>query len=227
MDNDEREKYLADAGDEERKEAEREAIHAPSGGDEPILEEMLALEGVCPPEGSPRASTSSPPEPEGRPKKSPVSPKKLAANRANAQRSTGPQTEEGKAKSKFNAVKHGLTARYFANLLQPGTPEWDGYQNHRKELFAYYEPVGPVEEMLIEKTAVETVRYARYLSREQSPAIVQSGHYWDVIKVAVRYQSAINRQLFEAIKELERLQAKRKEEEKGKEAKNAEVESAG
>ena len=37
--------------------------------------------------------------------------KQQAANRANAQRSTGPRTEEGKAASSKNAFKHGITAR--------------------------------------------------------------------------------------------------------------------
>ncbi|MBV9938821.1 MAG: hypothetical protein JO150_09975 [Acidobacteriaceae bacterium] len=40
-----------------------------------------------------------------------VSERRLAANRANAQWSTGPQTPEGKAKSSLNAVKTGLTGR--------------------------------------------------------------------------------------------------------------------
>ena len=34
---------------------------------------------------------------------------RIAANRLNAQRSSGPKTEEGKAASRANAVKHGLT----------------------------------------------------------------------------------------------------------------------
>ena len=37
------------------------------------------------------------------------SPARIAANRANAQKSTGPRTEAGKARSRANAVKHGLT----------------------------------------------------------------------------------------------------------------------
>ena len=39
-----------------------------------------------------------------------VSAAKLEANRRNAQKSTGPRTEEGKDRSKLNAVKHGMRA---------------------------------------------------------------------------------------------------------------------
>jgi hypothetical protein len=38
-----------------------------------------------------------------------VSPEKLAANRSNAQKSTGPQSEKGKRQSRLNATKHGLS----------------------------------------------------------------------------------------------------------------------
>jgi len=40
-----------------------------------------------------------------------VSDKQLAANRANAQRSTGPRTPEGKAIARYNALTHGILAR--------------------------------------------------------------------------------------------------------------------
>ena len=44
-----------------------------------------------------------------------TSEKRLAANRANARRSTGPRTAAGKSKSARNAIVHGLTTR--ATLL--------------------------------------------------------------------------------------------------------------
>ena len=40
----------------------------------------------------------------------PVSDRKLAANRANSQKSTGPRSEEGKKKSRVNSLKHGQCA---------------------------------------------------------------------------------------------------------------------
>ena len=43
--------------------------------------------------------------------------KQIAANRANAQKSTGPRTEAGKAKSRFNATMHGLSAKH---VVLPG-----------------------------------------------------------------------------------------------------------
>ena len=41
-----------------------------------------------------------------------ISEKQLDANRRNAQLSTGPQTPEGRAAVRNNALTHGLTAQY-------------------------------------------------------------------------------------------------------------------
>jgi hypothetical protein len=46
-----------------------------------------------------------------------ASPAQIAANRANAQKSTGPRSVEGKSASRFNALKHGIDA---ASVVIPG-----------------------------------------------------------------------------------------------------------
>ena len=50
----------------------------------------------------------------------PISPERLAANRRNAQKSTGPRTAEGKAASRQNAFKHGMTGEGI--VLRTRTP---------------------------------------------------------------------------------------------------------
>ena len=46
-----------------------------------------------------------------------ASPAQIAANRANAQQSTGPRSVEGKSASRLNALKHGIDA---ASVVIPG-----------------------------------------------------------------------------------------------------------
>ena len=50
-----------------------------------------------------------------------LNPAQLAANRANAQFSTGPRTPEGKARVSRNAVKHGLNSSKL--FVRAGEPE--------------------------------------------------------------------------------------------------------
>lgn len=78
-----------------------------------------------------------------------VSEARLAANRANAQLSTGPCTEKGKAISSMNAVKTGLTGR---TVLLPS----DDAEAYRQHLAAYekeFRPVGLRERELVQSLA--------------------------------------------------------------------------
>jgi hypothetical protein len=71
----------------------------------------------------------------------------VEANRRNAQHSTGPKTEEGKAASAMNALKHGLTA---TTPVLP-TEDPDDRARFRDRLLDDLAPVGALEERLAEE----------------------------------------------------------------------------
>jgi hypothetical protein len=75
--------------------------------------------------------------------------KQIDANRRNAQKSTGPITEAGKAVAKFNALRHGMTAE---SAVLP-------YEDHlayamlREALLSHYAPANIAEELLVDVVA--------------------------------------------------------------------------
>ncbi len=87
----------------------------------------------------------------------PLSEAQLAANRANAQLSTGPKTLDGKATSCLNAVKTGLTGRTV--LLH--TDDAGEYQRHVAAYEKEFSPVGPRECDLVQSIADTQWRLAR------------------------------------------------------------------
>ncbi len=73
-----------------------------------------------------------------------------AANRANAQHSTGPRTAEGKAASSQNAFKHGLSIQRHA-VLRDEDPA--AYAQLLSELREIYEPRSRREDLAVEDVA--------------------------------------------------------------------------
>lgn len=79
-----------------------------------------------------------------------VSAKQIAANRKNSLRSTGPRTQEGKDKVRLNALRHGLLSREV--VLENGENRAE-YDLMLEELVAEYQPIGMIEEMLVDRIA--------------------------------------------------------------------------
>lgn len=72
----------------------------------------------------------------------------IEANRRNSQRSTGPRTEAGKARSRRNALRHGLAARTL--IVAPGEDEAD-FAAFAADLRQDLAPDGAVEEALAQR----------------------------------------------------------------------------
>jgi len=86
--------------------------------------------------------------PTGRPET--ISEARLAANRENAQKSSGPVTAEGKAKSSLNAVKHGLTG---ATVLFANADDAKNYARHVADYEQQFQPVSREERALVQSIA--------------------------------------------------------------------------
>ncbi|PYX56281.1 MAG: hypothetical protein DMG76_15280 [Acidobacteria bacterium] len=136
-----------------------------------------------------------------------VSPKKLAANKGNAKKSTGPKTAAGKAISSRNAVKHGLLS---ARLTQLNDQNAKDFAHVLAILQQDLQPEGVLEEILVEKIAYEYFRMAAAAQHYNDAALYVVNTSGGGPGNLLRYDSMINRQLFQAINQLERLQRLRR-----------------
>ena len=81
----------------------------------------------------------------------PISEKQLAANRANATKSTGPRTEAGRARSAQNALIHGFTASRFCIIRGEDPQELD---NLKADFLHTYRPANHAERKAVERIAL-------------------------------------------------------------------------
>jgi hypothetical protein len=135
------------------------------------------------------------------------SPRKIEANRRNAKKSTGPKTSRGKTISSWNSTRHGLLAERL-----PSIPDKD--KKHFARLLSSLrqdlEPVGTVEEVLVERIAQEYWRLGVAARHEaEEPGRPKPFGKTSIDRI-LRYETMINRQLYQAINQLERLQRLRK-----------------
>ena len=149
-----------------------------------------------------------------------TSEKQIEANRQNARKSTGPRTQEGKDRVSNNAVKHGLLSQ---DVLVPGEDRV-ALRELSERLQEELEPVGELEDMLVDRIVAAYWRLRRVgrveadiftslsaVSNSLGGAFMHDSHHANAFSKLSRYETPIERSLYKALHELQRLQAARQE----------------
>jgi len=153
--------------------------------------------------------------------------RQLAANKKNAQKSTGPKTPEGRAAVRLNGVKHGLTA---ATLVLPGESESD-FESLLDSFESEHHPTTPTEEALVRQMAMAQWRLRRLYHVESAffhlrlgdtaedveedyDNLDEAGRLAYVVKGSTetlidlsRIETRLERSFYKALQELRRLRA--------------------
>lgn len=158
-----------------------------------------------------------------------ISQKQLEANQKNAKLG-GVKTEEGKAVSKYNALKHGILSK---EVLLEGEDE-KSLVELGKRIRAEVNPAGEIELILTDRIIAniwrlrrllevekETMSYQRekeltdswnksYLTEEQTQRkATREMLVTEDTEVLLRYEAAIERGIYKALHELQRIQSAR------------------
>ena len=98
--------------------------------------------------------------------------RQIEANRRNARKSTGPLTEEGKQRSRCNAVRHGLTAETVIGALEDA----DDYKAFEAAIIADYDAQSAVERELVLRLASLLWRLRRATTMETGLFEIQADY---------------------------------------------------
>ena len=98
--------------------------------------------------------------------------RQIEANRRNAQLSTGPKTEEGKSRSRRNAVRHGLTAETVIDALESA----EDYAAFEVAVTSDYDARTAVERELVLRLASLLWRLRRATAIETGLFKIQAEH---------------------------------------------------
>lgn len=137
-----------------------------------------------------------------------ISASRAEINRANAQRSTGPTSTQGKARSSQNAFKHGL---YSKKLVIQGEDAAD-LDRLREDLRAEHQPANETESILVNEMAEQFWRLrrmreleARAFTPENLDGWIESG----ILPIILRNMASAERGFHKALASLRRLQQDR------------------
>ena len=98
--------------------------------------------------------------------------RQIEANRRNASKSTGPITEDGKQRSRCNAVRHGLTAETVIGTLEDA----EDYKAFEAAVIADYDAQSAVERELVLRLASLLWRLRRATTMETGLFEIQADH---------------------------------------------------
>lgn len=98
--------------------------------------------------------------------------RQIEANRRNAQLSTGPATEEGKKRSRRNAIRHGLTAETIIDALEDA----EDYAAFEMAVTADYDAQSAVERELVLRLVSLLWRLRRATAIESGLFKIQAQH---------------------------------------------------
>lgn len=96
--------------------------------------------------------------------------RQIEANRQNALRSTGPNTEDGKRRSRKNALRHGLSAETVVEIVE----DIDDYKGFEAAVIADYDARSAVERELVLRLASLLWRLRRSTAIETELLTIQA-----------------------------------------------------
>jgi hypothetical protein len=147
----------------------------------------------------------------------PVSSARAEASRKNGAKSRGPRSEEGKARSAQNALKHGMRAQKYVVLPEEDHAE---FADLEAALVAELAPVGALQAVLARRIAVAAWRLARAdrieveLFEERhiagggpGLALIRDGNGTRSFETLLRYRGAAMAEFWRALRTLKALQA--------------------
>ncbi len=133
----------------------------------------------------------------------------ITANQANARRSTGPKSPEGKARSSENSRRHGLTAA--CPVVDPAQSA--AFDEYREALLLDTQPEGPIEEELFLRmlTSGWNLRRARQFETSLLETANLAENDQDAARLSriARYRRELERSYERALTHLQVLQTQR------------------
>jgi hypothetical protein len=154
-----------------------------------------------------------------------ISPARLAANRANAQLSTGPVSDSGKAIVSRNRLTHGL-ARHNGHFQLLPSEDQNDFATLKAALVAEHQPQTETESILVQSMAESHWLSNRAQSLQDSCFDPETGQIYDDKKFSLylRYQTTHTRAFHKSLNDLLKLRKERRTAEIGFEAQRIQTE---